>query len=54
MWFDNECSFIARPSGTEPKIKFYIHSKGTDKDDAINKSDILKSLISQIAETNIS
>lgn len=52
--FDNECSFIARPSGTEPKIKFYIHSKGTDKDDAINKSDILKSLISQIAETNIS
>ena len=51
--FDNDCSFIARPSGTEPKMKFYIHSKGTDKDVAINKSNDLKNTISQIARMDI-
>lgn len=51
--FDNQSSFIARPSGTEPKIKFYIHSKGVDKDDAVKKSDVLKRIISQIANIKI-
>ena len=32
----------ARPSGTEPKIKFYIGVKGTSKDDSAEKLEKLK------------
>ena len=32
----------ARPSGTEPKCKFYFSIKGTDADDAANKTEIFQ------------
>jgi phosphoglucomutase len=32
----------ARPSGTEPKCKFYFSIKGTDKDDAAKKTDVFQ------------
>lgn len=32
---ENGCVIVARPSGTEPKIKFYILANGKNKDDAI-------------------
>ncbi|KAJ3063373.1 Phosphoglucomutase-2 [Podochytrium sp. JEL0797] len=28
----NECVFTLRTSGTEPKIKYYIEKKGTDRE----------------------
>ncbi|MGQ0285719.1 phospho-sugar mutase [Pasteurellaceae bacterium 22721_9_1] len=31
---ENGCRLIARPSGTEPKIKFYLDAKGKDPEDA--------------------
>ena len=50
--FDDESSMIVRPSGTEPKIKFYIHTKGNRKDEAINKNNMVKKFISGIIEIN--
>lgn len=35
---ENGCDIICRPSGTEPKIKLYILSKGSSVKDAKNKS----------------
>ena len=32
----------ARPSGTEPKVKFYMGVKGSDFEDATNKLETLK------------
>ena len=31
---DDGCSFIVRPSGTEPKIKLYVNTNASDKADA--------------------
>lgn len=43
LYFDlsNDSWCCARPSGTEPKIKFYIGVKGTDLSDAKAKVDLL-------------
>jgi len=43
LYFELENDFwcCARPSGTEPKIKFYMGVKGTDLDDAAKKVDEL-------------
>ncbi len=40
MYFaaENGCVAVARPSGTEPKIKFYILANGADKDEAAKNS----------------
>ena len=41
----------ARPSGTEPKIKFYFSIKGKDADDAAAKTEVLqKDVLSIINE----
>ena len=39
LYFDleNDSWCCARPSGTEPKIKFYMGIKGDDMDDAKQK-----------------
>ena len=39
-----------RPSGTEPKIKFYIGVKGTDNADAQKKLDELTKAVEGLAE----
>ncbi len=38
---ENDAWFCARPSGTEPKIKYYIGVKGTSLEDAAQKADAL-------------
>jgi len=40
MYFaaENGCVAVARPSGTEPKIKFYILANGADKEEAAKNS----------------
>ncbi|TXX29549.1 hypothetical protein D4M43_24575, partial [Escherichia coli] len=44
-------SWIAvRPSGTEPKIKFYIGVKGNSSEDAANKIAELEAAINEITE----
>ena len=38
----------ARPSGTEPKIKFYMGVKGTDLADAQKKEDALTEAVKAV------
>lgn len=43
----------ARPSGTEPKCKFYFSIKGKDQEDAAGKTEIFqKAMMEMIGETN--
>ncbi|WP_329503968.1 phospho-sugar mutase [Pediococcus pentosaceus] len=37
-----------RPSGTEPKIKFYIGTVGEDEKDALNKIDVFETTINEL------
>lgn len=39
--FDDGCSAIVRPSGTEPKIKLYLSAVGKDVDDANAKAEAI-------------
>jgi len=39
---NNDAWCCVRPSGTEPKIKFYFGVKGTSLEDAIQKNEHLK------------
>ena len=45
------CSFIARPSGTEPKIKFYLNAVGKDTDTAKDKLEMLEKICTDIANS---
>ena len=40
--------FAIRPSGTEPKIKFYFYSKGNSYEDALEKNRTIKEEILQL------
>lgn len=42
------CSFIVRPSGTEPKIKFYLNAVGKDADTAKEKLTQLENVSSKL------
>lgn len=48
--FDDESWFAARPSGTEPKIKFYFGVKGGDLEDARTKLETLKKDVMSLIE----
>ena len=52
LYFDLEDGAWAcvRPSGTEPKIKFYMGVKGKDEADAINQLDKLADAMNKLME----
>ena len=52
MQFKEDGSWIAaRPSGTEPKCKFYFSIKGTDAKDAADKTEVFhKAMMELIGE----
>lgn len=43
--------FAVRPSGTEPKLKFYLYTRAADAQTAVSRSEILRRLISEAIET---
>ena len=47
---ENDAWCCARPSGTEPKIKFYMGIKGTSHEDADKMLDDLKSAMKKVVE----
>ncbi|WP_035777284.1 phospho-sugar mutase [Butyrivibrio sp. AE3004] len=47
---DNDSWCCARPSGTEPKIKFYMGVKGTSLEDAAKKQDELTAAVKALIE----
>ena len=46
---DNNSWCCVRPSGTEPKIKFYMGVKGTSLDDSDKKLEALKEAVIAMA-----
>ena len=38
FWLEDGCWFAIRPSGTEPKIKFYFYAVGNDREEALMKN----------------
>ncbi len=53
LYFDltNDSWCCARPSGTEPKIKFYMGVKGTSLEDAQKKSEALTNAVKAVIES---
>ena len=53
LYFDltNDSWCCARPSGTEPKIKFYMGVKGTSLEDAQKKSEDLTNAVKAVIES---
>ena len=53
LYFDltNDSWCCARPSGTEPKIKFYMGVKGTSLEDAQKKSEDLTNAVKVVIES---
>ena len=47
---ENGCVVVARPSGTEPKIKFYCGVKGTSFEDADAKMTKLKNELTALVK----
>lgn len=50
FYLENNSKFIARPSGTEPKIKFYIECKGNNGNDCSIKIKIIENYIKNIIQ----
>ena len=52
LYFDleNDSWCCVRPSGTEPKIKFYMGVRGTSLEDAGKKAELLKAAVIELAK----
>ncbi len=50
LFFD-DMWVVFRPSGTEPKIKFYVSIKGSTNDESIKKMSILKNKIDELVDS---
>ena len=50
-YLDNGVRVIARPSGTEPKVKFYIDTEGTDSSEARSRLTEVESDINKLVGT---
>ncbi|MBE7037860.1 MAG: phospho-sugar mutase [Ruminococcaceae bacterium] len=50
FFLDDNSWFAARPSGTEPKIKFYFGTVGKEEKEADDKLDALKDAVSKMIE----
>ena len=48
MEMENDCKIIVRPSGTEPKIKFYLMARGENREEAEKKIEEMKELVERI------
>ena len=44
-YMDDGSWYAVRPSGTEPKIKLYIYSKGKTKEDSFEKIDLIEKIV---------
>ncbi|AKI97872.1 phospho-sugar mutase [Kosmotoga pacifica] len=51
MVYEDELKLIARPSGTEPKIKFYLMTRDTSEENAKAKLELLKKHVERIVES---
>lgn len=50
LTYEDDLKLIARPSGTEPKIKFYLMSRGVNRKSAMEKTGLLKKLVERIVK----
>lgn len=48
---ENDCWWAARPSGTEPKIKFYFGAKGETADVADHRLEAIKAAVTELTES---
>ena len=42
---DDGSWYAVRPSGTEPKIKLYIYSKGKSREEAFEKVELIEKVV---------
>ena len=50
LYFENRCSIAIRPSGTEPKVKFYVGAVGTSEEEAERLPEVLYKQIKEVLE----
>ena len=48
LWYENQTRVIIRPSGTEPKIKFYIEVVSNTKNEAKSKVSQIKEALTKV------
>ena len=51
FYMKDGCWFAMRPSGTEPKIKFYYYAKDTDRDEAAAQVRDMRAAVDQLVES---